>query len=146
MQCLILIVSFFPTTFLCLYLIGGNYINIFEPSSDFYNWNKVKIRYCDGGSFSGNSEYKPQVTLTGHFSCAYLVSDYLLMAFFLIYQFNMMIFLFIFFCTLLVQNGTILFFRGRLIWQAIMDELLSLGLVNASQVFPLLLFFILLSD
>ncbi|KAI3901336.1 hypothetical protein MKW92_024651 [Papaver armeniacum] len=25
---------------------------------DFYNWNRVKIRYCDGGSFSGNSTYQ----------------------------------------------------------------------------------------
>jgi len=23
-------------------------------SADFYNWNKVKIRYCDGASFSGH--------------------------------------------------------------------------------------------
>ncbi|XP_044946580.1 pectin acetylesterase 5-like isoform X1 [Hordeum vulgare subsp. vulgare] len=23
---------------------------------DFYNWNKVKVRYCDGASFSGNFE------------------------------------------------------------------------------------------
>uniref|UniRef100_A0A8R7Q1I1 Pectin acetylesterase n=1 Tax=Triticum urartu TaxID=4572 RepID=A0A8R7Q1I1_TRIUA len=23
---------------------------------DFYNWNKVKVRYCDGASFSGNVE------------------------------------------------------------------------------------------
>jgi hypothetical protein len=25
---------------------------------DFYNWNRVKVRYCDGGSFSGDSENK----------------------------------------------------------------------------------------
>ncbi|KAL1225193.1 Pectin acetylesterase 1 [Cardamine amara subsp. amara] len=25
---------------------------------DFYNWNKVKVRYCDGASFSGDSENK----------------------------------------------------------------------------------------
>ncbi|KAI3945110.1 hypothetical protein MKW92_007690 [Papaver armeniacum] len=25
---------------------------------DFYNWNRVKIRYCDGGSFAGNSTYQ----------------------------------------------------------------------------------------
>lgn len=22
--------------------------------ADFYNWNKVKIRYCDGSSFTGD--------------------------------------------------------------------------------------------
>lgn len=25
---------------------------------DFYNWNRVKLRYCDGGSFSGDSEFR----------------------------------------------------------------------------------------
>ncbi|KAI3872977.1 hypothetical protein MKW92_039721 [Papaver armeniacum] len=25
---------------------------------DFYNWNRVKIRYCDGGSFAGDSMYE----------------------------------------------------------------------------------------
>ncbi|CAM0958406.1 unnamed protein product [Alopecurus aequalis] len=25
-----------------------------DQNPDFYNWNKVKIRYCDGASFSGN--------------------------------------------------------------------------------------------
>ncbi|ONK71776.1 uncharacterized protein A4U43_C04F12270 [Asparagus officinalis] len=25
---------------------------------DFYNWNRVKLRYCDGASFGGDSEYK----------------------------------------------------------------------------------------
>jgi len=23
---------------------------------DFFNWNRVKLRYCDGASFSGDSE------------------------------------------------------------------------------------------
>ncbi|KAK6942959.1 Pectinacetylesterase/NOTUM [Dillenia turbinata] len=63
-----------------------------DPSQnpDFYNWNKVKIRYCDGASFSGHPESE-------------------------------------------VKNGTKLFFRGQLIWEAIMDELLSLGMSNAKQ-------------
>ncbi|KAL6531523.1 Pectin acetylesterase 10 [Orobanche minor] len=29
-----------------------------EENPDFYNWNRVKIRYCDGASFSGDSENK----------------------------------------------------------------------------------------
>ncbi|THG23762.1 hypothetical protein TEA_003792 [Camellia sinensis var. sinensis] len=52
--------------------------------SDFFNWNKVKIRYCDGASFAGHPEK--------------------------------------------------LFFRGQLIWETLMDELLSIGLSNARQV------------
>ncbi|XP_047330527.1 pectin acetylesterase 5-like [Impatiens glandulifera] len=61
-----------------------------SQNPDFFNWNKVKIRYCDGGSLSGH----PEAEFT---------------------------------------NGTTLLFRGQLIWEAIMDELLSLGLSNAKQ-------------
>lgn len=63
-----------------------------DPSQnpDFYNWNKVKIRYCDGASFAGHRES----------------------------EFN---------------NGTKLFFRGQLIWRAIMDELFSMGLSKAKE-------------
>jgi hypothetical protein len=28
---------------------------------DFYNWNKVYVRYCDGASFSGDAEGRAQV-------------------------------------------------------------------------------------
>lgn len=24
--------------------------------ADFFNWNRVKLRYCDGASFSGDSQ------------------------------------------------------------------------------------------
>ena len=30
---------------------------------DFYNWNKVFVRYCDGASFSRDAEYEDQVGL-----------------------------------------------------------------------------------
>ncbi|KAL6142463.1 hypothetical protein ACLB2K_060743 [Fragaria x ananassa] len=29
-----------------------------EENPDFFNWNRVKLRYCDGASFSGDSENK----------------------------------------------------------------------------------------
>ncbi|KAH9735897.1 Pectin acetylesterase 5 [Citrus sinensis] len=65
-----------------------------DPSQnpDFFSWNKVKIRYCDGASFAGRPE-----------------SEF--------------------------KNGTNLFFRGQLIWEALMDELLSVGMSNAKQAF-----------
>ncbi|XP_068645403.1 pectin acetylesterase 9-like [Aristolochia californica] len=28
-----------------------------SENPDFYNWNRVKLRYCDGGSFTGNSQF-----------------------------------------------------------------------------------------
>lgn len=41
----------------------------------------------------------------------------------------------VFVCSYLPQNGTALFFRGQPIWEALMDELLSIGLSSARQVF-----------
>lgn len=61
-----------------------------SQNPDFFNWNKVKIRYCDGASFAGHPE-----------------SEF--------------------------KNGTKLFFRGQLIWEAAMTELLSLGMAKAKQ-------------
>ncbi|XP_059647036.1 pectin acetylesterase 5-like [Cornus florida] len=63
-----------------------------DPSQnpDFFNWNKVKIRYCDGASFAGHPESES-------------------------------------------KHGKELFFRGQLIWEALLDELLSIGLSNARQ-------------
>ncbi|GAB4833805.1 hypothetical protein Ancab_032054 [Ancistrocladus abbreviatus] len=61
-----------------------------KQNPDFFNWNKVKVCYCDGASFAGHPES----------------------------EFN---------------NGTNLFFRGQLIWEALMDELLSLGMTHAKQ-------------
>uniref|UniRef100_A0A2N9I1B5 Pectin acetylesterase n=1 Tax=Fagus sylvatica TaxID=28930 RepID=A0A2N9I1B5_FAGSY len=61
-----------------------------SQNPDFFNWNKVKIRYCDGASFAGHPESE-------------------------------------------LKNETGLFFRGQLIWEALMDELLSVGLSKAKQ-------------
>lgn len=36
--------------------------------------------------------------------------------------------------SILLQIDTKLFFRGQLIWEAMMDELLSIGLTNAQEV------------
>ncbi|KAM0831737.1 hypothetical protein ACQ4PT_065336 [Festuca glaucescens] len=35
--------------------------------ADFYNWNRVYVRYCDGASFSGDAEYQAQDGSTLHF-------------------------------------------------------------------------------
>ncbi|KAJ6761378.1 NOTUM-RELATED [Salix purpurea] len=57
---------------------------------DFYNWNRVKLRYCDGGSFSGDAKF---------------------------------------------DNGTsVLYFRGKKIWEAIILDLLPQGLMHARKV------------
>ncbi|KAF5176518.1 Pectin acetylesterase, partial [Thalictrum thalictroides] len=69
---------------------SGILSQVASENPDFFNWNKVKIRYCDGASLSGNPE-----------------SEF--------------------------QNETKLFFRGRLIWKVIIDELSTMGLANAKQ-------------
>ncbi|RZC75778.1 hypothetical protein C5167_000111 [Papaver somniferum] len=65
-----------------------------SQNPDFYNWNRVKVHYCDGASFSGTPMSENENT---------------------------------------TRNN--LFFRGKLIWDAVMDELLNLGLSNAKQAF-----------
>ncbi|KAM0856914.1 hypothetical protein ACQ4PT_048821 [Festuca glaucescens] len=57
---------------------------------DFYNWNKVYVRYCDGASFSGDAKGR-------------------------------------------AQDGSIIHFRGLRIYEAVIDELMEKGLVNATQ-------------
>uniref|UniRef100_A0A7N2LX80 Pectin acetylesterase n=1 Tax=Quercus lobata TaxID=97700 RepID=A0A7N2LX80_QUELO len=37
---------------------SGILSNKAEENPDFFNWNRVKLRYCDGASFSGDSQYK----------------------------------------------------------------------------------------
>lgn len=35
----------------------GTYLTLnYILFADFYNWNRVKVRYCDGASFSGDSQ------------------------------------------------------------------------------------------
>ncbi|ONK56973.1 uncharacterized protein A4U43_C10F15240, partial [Asparagus officinalis] len=45
-----------------LYMGSWNFSGILsnDPNMnpDFYNWNRVFLRYCDGASFAGNSEYR----------------------------------------------------------------------------------------
>ncbi|OEL31152.1 Pectin acetylesterase 9 [Dichanthelium oligosanthes] len=38
-------------------VFSGILSNLPAMNPDFYNWNRVKLRYCDGGSFSGDSAY-----------------------------------------------------------------------------------------
>ncbi|KAL6496217.1 hypothetical protein OROGR_029475 [Orobanche gracilis] len=69
--------------------------------SDFFNWNKVKIRYCDGSSFSSHPDNEFRFKI--HFHSPKL------------------------------QNGTKMLFRGQLIWETLMDELLSIGMSKARE-------------
>uniref|UniRef100_A0A0D3HGE1 Pectin acetylesterase n=1 Tax=Oryza barthii TaxID=65489 RepID=A0A0D3HGE1_9ORYZ len=41
-----------------LEVFSGLLSNDPDMNPDFYNWNRVKLRYCDGGSFAGDSELR----------------------------------------------------------------------------------------
>ncbi|PUZ57774.1 hypothetical protein GQ55_5G456100 [Panicum hallii var. hallii] len=58
---------------------------------DFYSWNRVFVRYCDGASFAGDSQHVDQ------------------------------------------DGNATLFFRGRRIWEAVLDELMQKGLAHSEQ-------------
>ncbi|KAF5183323.1 Pectin acetylesterase [Thalictrum thalictroides] len=45
-----------------LEVFSGILSNNASLNPDFYNWNKVKIRYCDGASFAGDSMYYNETT------------------------------------------------------------------------------------
>lgn len=49
--------------FSCLFIGDNKLIEVFLIESDFYNWNRVKIRYCDGASFAGNAKFDNGVIL-----------------------------------------------------------------------------------
>lgn len=36
--------------------------------ADFYNWNRIKVRYCDGASFSGDSENQVCISANNYVS------------------------------------------------------------------------------
>jgi len=42
---------------------------ICQTYSDFFNWNKVKIRYCDGASFAGHPESEVRIDFTFDTGC-----------------------------------------------------------------------------
>ncbi|XP_070027696.1 pectin acetylesterase 7-like isoform X2 [Nicotiana sylvestris] len=39
-----------------------DFLFFYVKYADFYNWNKVFVRYCDGGAFTGDVEYVDHVT------------------------------------------------------------------------------------
>ncbi|GAB4858274.1 Pectin acetylesterase 9 [Ancistrocladus abbreviatus] len=46
-----------------LEVFSGILSNNASLNPDFYNWNRVKLRYCDGASFAGDSEFYNRTSL-----------------------------------------------------------------------------------
>jgi hypothetical protein len=84
----------------------------------------VKIRYCDGASFSGNVQEEVKVCLP---SIRFTPRSHIWICVFFSSQTSRLI------CDP-SQNDTGFFFRGQRIWEAVMAELLSKGLARAKQV------------
>ncbi|RLN24904.1 pectin acetylesterase 3 [Panicum miliaceum] len=83
---------------------GGIMSSSPADNPDFYNWNRVKIRYCDGASFAGEGFDKAQQI----FRC---------------FSFRIHLHL--------SENG--FYFRGQRIWDAVIRHLLSIGMASADQ-------------
>lgn len=80
-------------------IFGGSLSNSPLKNPDFYNWNRVKVRYCDGGSYSGDVEV-PIEARNKH-----------------------------------SKEVKKIYYRGQRVWQVVMDELLSKGMLNAEKAF-----------
>lgn len=50
--------SFWTTPIMLKRICLTVWLILFLMIADFFNWNRVKIRYCDGASFTGDSEDK----------------------------------------------------------------------------------------
>lgn len=48
-------------------------IGVCEHSSDFFNWNRVFVRYCDGASFSGNGSLPTDSKVSHNSSSPYFL-------------------------------------------------------------------------
>ncbi|KAL0452493.1 UNVERIFIED_CONTAM: Pectin acetylesterase 9 [Sesamum latifolium] len=46
-------------------VFSGILSNNASLNPDFYNWNRVKLRYCDGASFAGNAKFQNGALLSG---------------------------------------------------------------------------------
>ncbi|KAK4571606.1 hypothetical protein RGQ29_030134 [Quercus rubra] len=44
-------------------IFSGILSNNASLNPDFYNWNRVKLRYCDGASFSGDAKFQNETSL-----------------------------------------------------------------------------------
>jgi hypothetical protein len=108
---------------------------ICQTYSDFFNWNKVKIRYCDGASFAGHPESEVRVSLPCWGLCMLHIKIQLRNSFFFTFGIILMRGFFLTQNNYYIQKkGSGLFFRGQIIWEAIMNELLSIGMSKAKQV------------
>jgi hypothetical protein len=55
-------------TYECMYMLCAQSKFFFKralSATDFHNWNRVKVRYCDGGSFSGDVETPAEAHIPG---------------------------------------------------------------------------------
>ncbi|MFS7923262.1 putative pectinacetylesterase/NOTUM [Helianthus anomalus] len=93
---------------------SGMFHNKTKYNPDFYNWNRIKVRYCDGASFTGDVEEVDPVSHRKEKKC---LSDPF------IYTAHLISFIF---------QKTNLYFRGARIFRAVIEDLLAKGMKNAT--------------
>lgn len=93
--------------------------------ADFYNWNRVKLRYCDGASFAGDALFDNGVIFSP------LISHIILKLSFEIFFFPIKPHLIS--CFQQMQTS-LLYFKGQKIWESIILDLLPKGLATAQKV------------
>ncbi|KAL0715000.1 hypothetical protein Bca4012_021979 [Brassica carinata] len=87
-----------------------------QENPDFYNWNRIKLRYCDGASFFGDSQDEgSQVFYRGRRIWQAAMEEFLSLG------------------MQKAEQGSQLFYRGKRIWQAAMEEFMSLGMQKADK-------------
>lgn len=100
--------------------------------ADFYNWNRVRIRYCDGSSFTGDVEAVDPVSLRYPPSIVKYIASLLPIK--LVINVHSL-YLYVVY---LSDQATNLHFRGARVWRAIIDDLLEKGMKNAENVCPIM--------
>lgn len=96
-------------------------INTILKIVEFHSWNRVSVRYCDGGSFTGDVEAIDPVS--------HILNTILILQ-------SSQVFIFFTINKLKLQfwQATRLHYRGARIFKAIMEELLAQGMKKSQNV------------
>lgn len=89
--------------------------DIVSPMAGFYNWNRIKVRYCDGSSFTGD------VAAVDPVSCLAIIKHSK-------FYFPLEI------LSKQHEQATGLYFRGARVFRAVMADLLAKGMGKAVNV------------
>lgn len=115
-------------------VFNTNNANTVLKYADFYNWNRIKVRYCDGSSFTGDVERVDPVSCcifcllwTNNFLFSKSIKMLVITPWNLELQWS-----YGFTCESYQANN--LHFRGARVWLAIIEDLKAKGMSKAEHV------------